>query len=126
MATTGQAGAPLQGFHIRDGILKNGFAADRAALSRSCQSPRVRWVRSRAFQATIACRESARKNAPASRETRAFPSSGITLDVLCSEDKTASPPQRIEKALRSQCFPALLHLQFRGERPARTQGHASL
>ena len=46
---------------------------------------------SKAFQATIGSRESARKNVPASRETRASPNSGTTLDVLCSEDKAALP-----------------------------------
>src|SRR4030095_4541052 len=92
-ASSVQAEALLKGCYIRPGILENGFAADRAASSRSCQSPRVRWVGSRAFQATIECRESARKSVLASRETRASPNPGTTLDVLCSEGNAALPPQ---------------------------------
>src|SRR5512132_113763 len=49
MASAVQAEALPESFHTRHGILKNDFAADRAALTRSCQSPRVRWVGSRAF-----------------------------------------------------------------------------
>ena len=87
-----QAGAPLE----RDLVFIPEFckmASQQLELRRvvDADARRVRSVGSRAFQATIGCRESARKNVPASRETRASPNSGTTLDVLCSEDKAALP-----------------------------------